>query len=93
MDPVTYAAQLRIAVAASQPRIAPSPPRSPRLDRLVGAEVSRPLNERTIAREAAPTAASRANAEGGSIPMYRNPAEKNAAATGVLVGRMLDVRG
>jgi hypothetical protein len=26
-----------------------------------------------------------------AIPMYRNPAEKNAAATGVNAGRMIDV--
>lgn len=28
-----------------------------------------------------------------SLPMYRHPAERNAAATGVALGRVLDVRG
>src|SRR5262245_40065751 len=28
-----------------------------------------------------------------AIPLYRHPADKNAAATGVLAGRALDVRG
>lgn len=29
----------------------------------------------------------------GAIPMYRNPAAKNAAATGIALGRTLDVQG
>lgn len=29
----------------------------------------------------------------GALPMYRHPADKNAAATAVNVGRSLDVRG
>jgi hypothetical protein len=28
-----------------------------------------------------------------ALPMYRNPAEKNAAATGVNAGRMIDIEG
>ena len=30
---------------------------------------------------------------GGTLPLYRHPADKNAAATAVSVGRSLDVRG
>lgn len=30
---------------------------------------------------------------GDAIPMYANPAAKNAAATGVMAGRMIDVTG
>lgn len=30
---------------------------------------------------------------GGSIPMYRHPADKNAAATAVDLGRQLDIQG
>ena len=30
---------------------------------------------------------------GGSLPFYTRPAEKNAAATAVTIGRSLDVRG
>jgi hypothetical protein len=30
---------------------------------------------------------------GGALPLYRHPADKNAAATAVSVGRSLDVRG
>lgn len=30
---------------------------------------------------------------GGAIPMYRHPADRNAAATAVSVGRSLDVSG
>ena len=30
---------------------------------------------------------------GASLPMYRHPADRNAAATAVSVGRSLDVRG
>lgn len=30
---------------------------------------------------------------GGSIPMYRHPADKNAAATAVDAGRMIDIEG
>ena len=30
---------------------------------------------------------------GASIPMYRHPADRNAAATGVDAGRVIDVRG
>ncbi len=29
----------------------------------------------------------------GALPMYRNPADKNAAAVGVEAGRMLDIEG
>ena len=29
--------------------------------------------------------------EDGALPMYRNPADKNAAATGVVLGRKLDL--
>lgn len=29
----------------------------------------------------------------GSLPLYRHPADRNAAATGVQAGRMLDVEG
>ncbi len=29
----------------------------------------------------------------GSLPMYRHPADRNQAATGVALGRSLDVRG
>ncbi|MBX3384239.1 MAG: hypothetical protein KF864_12100 [Phycisphaeraceae bacterium] len=32
-------------------------------------------------------------ATGDAIPMYVNPAAKNAAATGVIAGRMIDVTG
>lgn len=28
-----------------------------------------------------------------ALPMYRRPAERNAAATGVQAGRLIDVRG
>lgn len=34
-----------------------------------------------------------ATATGGTLSMYRHPADKNAAATAVNVGRRLDVRG
>jgi hypothetical protein len=30
---------------------------------------------------------------GGSLAMYRHPADKNAAATAVSIGRSLDVKG
>lgn len=32
-------------------------------------------------------------ASGGAMPMYRHPADKNAAATGVTLGRRVDVTG
>jgi hypothetical protein len=31
--------------------------------------------------------------QSGSLPLYANPAAKNAAATGVAIGRSLDVSG
>lgn len=31
--------------------------------------------------------------DSASIPMYRHPADRNAAATAVTAGRMIDVRG
>lgn len=34
-----------------------------------------------------------ASDDGGAIPMYRNPAAKNAAATGIALGRTLDLKG
>ena len=32
-------------------------------------------------------------ASGGAMPMYRHPADRNAAATGVSLGRRVDVTG
>ncbi len=29
----------------------------------------------------------------GSLPMYRHPADRNAAATGVVLGKSLDITG
>ncbi|MAY74884.1 MAG: hypothetical protein CMJ31_09270 [Phycisphaerae bacterium] len=37
--------------------------------------------------------ASSGGASGGGIPFYRNPADQNAAATAIDVGRSLDVEG
>ena len=56
--------------------------RSPAVNSLVAGKVSAPVN----------FAAGPASA-GDALPMYRHPADKNAAATGVSVGRSLDVNG
>jgi hypothetical protein len=57
--------------------------RSANLQKLVAAKVSVPTNF----TPSAPVS------DGAAFPMYRHPADKNAAATGVSVGRSLDVNG
>ena len=51
------------------------------LDRLVAGKVAVPASPANVP----------ASFEEGAFPMYRNPAEKNAAATGVMLGRKLDL--
>jgi hypothetical protein len=54
-----------------------------KLNRLAAAKVVK------AADFAAPQAAA-PQAAGGALPMYRHPADKNAAATGVQAGRVID---
>lgn len=58
-----------------------------RISTLVAARVS----ELPDAPAPAPAAASTART--GAFPMYRHPADKNAAATAVNAGRVIDVNG
>lgn len=57
----------------------------PQIRRLVGAVVPGGINFESMGAEgtASPSAA--------ALPMYRHPSDRNAAATGVHVGRALDV--
>jgi len=56
----------------------------PGINRLVAAKVP------GLADFAPPAASS---PDGSSFPMYRHPADKNAAATGVSVGKFIDLNG
>lgn len=59
-----------------------------KIDRLVAARVPVTADiAEAVATSTLPAA------PGGSLPLYRHPAEKNAAATSVWAGRVLDVRG
>lgn len=58
---------------------------SPKVAKLVAASVAVPVN--FDASRPAPDAAA------GALPLYRHPADRNIAATGVSLGRRLDVTG
>ncbi|MFM9997119.1 MAG: hypothetical protein ACKVU4_15125 [Phycisphaerales bacterium] len=74
----------RVAVAPAGRAGGAEPARMPaRVDRLVAAVV--PGRVDFYAGEPVPSAS--------AIPMYRHPADKNAAAVSVHAGRVLDVRG
>ena len=82
----------RAAAQVVQPA-PPAPMRMPtKAQRLVAAPVPGSINFTTGTDGAFAPAAS-ASASGGALPMYRNPADKNAAAVGVEAGRTLDVEG
>lgn len=57
---------------------------------LVAAKVERPLTAATVAKELS-TPSRPSDASTGALQMYRHPADRNAAATSILVGRKLDV--
>ncbi len=71
---------------APAPAPAPRPPVSPQLSGLIAGEVP---GSAARAVHVAPAA----SAAEGPLPLYRHPADANAAVTGVQVGRSLDVRG
>lgn len=59
-----------------------------KIGRLVAARVPMtPDIAEAVAASSAPAVAR------GALPLYRHPADKNAAATSVTAGRVLDVRG
>lgn len=77
-------ASARPSVAAAGPAEAPRAARTPeRTDRLVGAVV--PGGVDFASGLPVPT--------GPAIPMYRHPADRNAAAVAIHAGRMIDVEG
>ena len=76
-------AQARRPVAFTAPEAAPSDPKpAAPVARLVGAVVPGKVS---FAGET-PT-------HDGAIALYRHPADKNAAATGVSAGRLVDITG
>lgn len=75
------AARAQPAVAAQALRITPMPAATKPTNPLVAAAV--PGKIRFDALDTAPSA-------GAALPFYRHPADKNAAATAINVGRSLD---
>jgi len=88
--PPTYPFHIAKAYGASAPTARPGTsssadsvsltPKSKGVEKLVAGKVSVAANFQPMT----PTG-------DGAIPMYRHPADKNAAATGVSVGRSVDV--
>jgi hypothetical protein len=60
-----------------------SKPRAKSVDTLVAGKVTVPANFKPA----------RPSASADSLPMYHHPADKNAAATGISLGRTLDLNG
>ncbi len=67
--------------AKATPAAAPSS----KVSKLVAASVAVPVNFE-VSRPVA-------NASAGALPLYRHPADRNIAATGVSLGRRVDVTG
>lgn len=76
-------------VPSPLPGVAPTTERAARASGLVAARVADSA-ELDAAHLAAGT---RSAGSAGSLSLYRNPAEKNAAATGVAQGKLIDVEG
>ena len=79
--------EARAAAATDQVELSsrPASPVDRPVERLVAARVNTPVD---FAPQARPTAQAT-----GSLNIYHHPADRNAAAVGVDLGRQLDVRG
>jgi hypothetical protein len=95
--PPTYPFHLAKAYSPAKPQARPAPgPRVPSGDTVeVSGKRPKAVNglvagKVSVAPNFSPTPAP---ASSDALPMYRHPADKNAAATGVSLGRGLDVQG
>lgn len=99
--PPTSAAQ-RAYAASSSPASAPARvPASDSLDVSAVLAAARDQRQTNLSRLVAGVVPGRVDFSGDTpqpsgseaLPMYRRPADRNAAATGVQAGRLIDVRG
>lgn len=93
--PIRFAdavAQMKLAPVQAAPQISQADPRQGQPSR--SASLERNL-ERLVAAKTDVSARENVGVPSGQAPMsiYRHPADKNLAATGVAAGRMLDVKG
>jgi len=95
MDPIAAISSspvhaLRMYASSAPVRVV-SPPSQPGAERLARLSAGRVREDVDLWTPTPGTPAGAASGPAGTLPMYRHPADRNAAATGVRLGLMLDV--